>query len=166
MPENCLVVVEIPQGSRNKYEYDAELGRFKLDRMLFSSVHYPNDYGFIPETLADDGDALDAMVFVAEATFPGCVIESRPVGVLRMWDEKGDDAKIICAPLRDPLWSYIQSLDDIPEHNLKEIEHFFLIYKQLEHKETGSKGWGGREEALEVSAESRKAHLKASVRSV
>lgn len=159
--QQILVVVEIPQGSRNKYEFDERLGRFKLDRMLFSSVHYPNDYGFVMDTLAADGDPLDAMVIVGEPTYPGIVIEARPVGVLRMWDEKGADEKILCVPLHDPLWNYIQTLDDVPAHNLKEIEHFFEIYKALESKETGSNGWGGVDEATALILESEQAFKKA-----
>ncbi len=155
--ERILVVVEIPQGSRNKYEFDSELGRFKLDRMLFSSMHYPTDYGFIPNTLAEDGDPLDAMVFVAEPTFPGCVIESRPIGVLKMWDEKGMDHKILCAPLTDPLRNHYQDIKDMPAHRLKEIEHFFTVYKQLEKKEVGSDGWEDAAEAVRVIESSKKA---------
>lgn len=141
------VVVEIPKGSRNKYEYDPELGRFVLDRMLFSSVHYPADYGFIPGTEARDGDPMDALVLVGEATFPGCVIEARPVGVFEMRDEKGPDEKILCVPVSDPQWNWIAGLDQVPEHLLKEIHHFFEIYKDLEGKETEVEGWKDREEA-------------------
>src|SRR5690606_7557198 len=103
--DQVLVMVEIPRGSRNKYEYDRETGRFVLDRMLFSAVHYPADYGFIPDTLAEDGDELDALVLVGEATFPGCVIRARPIGVFHMWDEKGPDEKILAVPVSDPQWN-------------------------------------------------------------
>ncbi len=135
------VMIEIPKGSRNKYEYDKKTGQIKFDRMLFSAVHYPSDYGFIPNTLARDGDPLDALVLVWEPTFPGCVIEARPVGVFKMWDEKGMDEKILCVPINDPLWNYIEKLSDAPPHLLREIEHFFSVYKDLEEKKTGIEGW-------------------------
>ena len=149
------VVIEIPKGSRNKYEYDKQRNVIRLDRMLFSAVHYPSDYGFIPNTLARDGDALDALVLVWESTFPGCVIEARPVGVFRMMDEKGPDEKILCIPIRDPMWNHISELQDVPPHLLKEIEHFFKIYKELEEKKTGIDGWGGRNDALQFIRDAR-----------
>jgi inorganic pyrophosphatase len=142
------VLVEIPKGSRNKYEYDKERKVIKFDRMLFSAMHYPSDYGFITDTLAEDGDALDALVLVWEPTFPGCMIEARPVGLFRMRDEKGPDAKIMCIPLGDPMWNHINKLEDIPPHLLKEIEHFFKVYKDLEEKKTGIEGWEGLDSAL------------------
>lgn len=148
------VMVEIPKGSRNKYEYDKEKRVFKFDRMLFSAVHYPSDYGFIPDTLAQDGDPLDALVLVWEPTFPGCLIEARPVGLFKMWDEKGPDEKILCVPVSDPFWNYIESLTDVPPHLLKEIEHFFAIYKDLEEKKTGVEGWEDREAAVKAIRES------------
>lgn len=144
------VMVEIPKGSRNKYEYDVKRQVIKFDRMLFSAMHYPSDYGFITDTLAEDGDPLDALVLVWEPTFPGCMIEARPVGLFKMWDEHGPDAKILCVPLGDPLWNYIKTLDDAPPHLLKEIEHFFKVYKELEEKKTGVEGWHGLDEALAV----------------
>lgn len=153
---NVTVMIEIPKGSRNKYEYDVKTRMIKFDRMLFSAVHYPSDYGFIPETLADDGDALDALVLVWEPTFPGCLVESRPVGLFKMWDEKGCDEKILCIPLGDPLWNYIHSLKDVPPHLLKEIKHFFTIYKDLEGKKTGVEGWEDRESALRAINKSRR----------
>jgi inorganic pyrophosphatase len=149
------IMVEIPKGSRNKYEYDRERGALKFDRMLFSAVHYPSDYGFILDTLAKDGDALDALVLVWEPTFPGCIIEVKPVGLFKMWDEKGPDEKILCVPISDPFWNYIESLTDIPPHLLKEIEHFFSIYKELEKKKTGIEGWEDRESAISVIKESQ-----------
>jgi inorganic pyrophosphatase len=142
------VMVEIPKGSRNKYEYDSKRKVLKFDRMLFSAMHYPSDYGFITDTLAEDGDPMDALVLVWEPTFPGCMIEARPVGLFRMHDEKGPDAKILCIPLGDPMWNYIKSLDDVPPHLLKEIEHFFKVYKDLEEKKTGIEGWEGLDSAL------------------
>ena len=144
------VIVEIPKGSRNKYEFDKNKGVFKLDRMLFSSMHYPSDYGFIRDTLAEDGDPLDALVLVTEPTFPGCLIESKPVGLFKMRDEKGVDYKILCVPVGDPLWNHIKSLSDIPPHLLIEIEHFFDVYKELEHKKTAVEGWEDVGSALKV----------------
>jgi inorganic pyrophosphatase len=149
------VVVEIPKGSRNKYEFDPELGAIVLDRMLFTSMQYPADYGFINGTLGGDGDALDALVFVGEPTFPGCHIRARAVGLFRMTDEKGPDEKILCVPLRDPMWSTVQDIDDLPESTLKEIEHFFQVYKDLEDKTVATEGYGDRAEALDVIAQAR-----------
>lgn len=154
------VMIEIPKGSRNKYEYDKVKKRLKFDRMLFSSVHYPSDYGFIQETLALDGDALDALVLVWEPTFPGCIIDARPVGLFKMWDEKGPDEKILCVPVYDPLWNHIESLSDVPPHLLKEIEHFFAIYKELEEKKTGVEGWEDRESAIRIVRQSRQRFKK------
>ena len=142
----CLI--EIPKGSRNKYEYDERLGGIKLDRFLFSSVVFPADYGFIPDTLAEDGDALDAMVLVGEPTFPGCVIEVRAIAVLRMTDDRGQDDKIICVPYEDPHWSDLEDLDDIPAQLRTEVEHFFSIYKQPEGIEVDVQGFAGCEDAL------------------
>jgi len=149
------VMIEVPKGSRNKYEYDPQKGMIKLDRMLFSAVHYPSDYGFILDTLAGDGDALDALVIVWEPTFPGCLIEAKPVGLFKMWDEKGPDEKILCVPVADPNWNYINRLADVPPHLLKEIEHFFTIYKELEAKKTRVAGWEDCESAIKVVEESQ-----------
>jgi inorganic pyrophosphatase len=141
------VVVEIPKGSRNKYEWDPELNAIRLDRFLFSSVVYPTDYGFIPKTLAADGDPMDAMVTVSEPTFPGCVIVVKPIALLSMSDDKGEDEKILCVPRDDPNWSLYDKLDDLPQQLRDEIEHFFSIYKQPEGKEVIMNGWRQREEA-------------------
>jgi len=149
------VLIEIPKGSRNKYEYDKDKQAFRLDRMLFSAVHYPADYGFILDTLGGDGDALDALVLIWEPTFPGCLIESRPVGLFRMVDEKGPDEKILCVPINDPMWNKIHSLEEVPQHLMKEIGHFFDVYKELEEKKTAVEGWEGREAALTVIRESQ-----------
>jgi inorganic pyrophosphatase len=149
------VVVEIPKGSRNKYEFDPELGAIVLDRMLFTSMQYPADYGFISGTLGGDGDTLDALVFVGEPTFPGCHIRARPVGLFRMTDEKGPDEKILCVPLQDPMWSTVRDIADLPQSLLKEIEHFFQVYKDLEDKLVSTEGYGGRAEALDVIAQAR-----------
>lgn len=153
------VVVEIPKGSRNKYEYDQKRKAFKFDRMLFSAVHYPSDYGFIIDTLAQDGDPLDALVLVWEPTFPGCVIETKPVGLFKMWDEKGPDEKILCVPIADQMWNYIDNLSDVPPHMLKEIEHFFSIYKDLEKKKTAVEGWQDRDSAIRIIEEAQRRYL-------
>lgn len=156
---SVLVVVEIPKGSRNKYEYDEKLQCFKLDRMLFSSVHYPADYGFIRDTYAEDGDPLDAMVMVGEATFPGCVIEAKPIGLFKMWDEKGLDHKVLCVPVSDPQWNKLDDIGDVNEHLLLEIEHFFAIYKDLEMKKTRVAGFSGAASAWEVVESARQAFV-------
>jgi inorganic pyrophosphatase len=149
------VMVEIPKGSRNKYEYDEELDAIKLDRYLFSSVVYPTDYGFIPETWALDDDPLDAMVCVTEPTFPGCMIPVKPIALFRMTDDHGEDAKILCVPFMDPNWNTLETLDDLPARLQDEIEHFFSIYKQPEGKEVTVDGWYSREDALEEIEKSR-----------
>lgn len=151
--ETVTVVVEIPKGSRNKYEYDPLLGAMVLDRMLFTSMQYPADYGFIDGTLGADGDPLDALVFVGEPTFPGCRIRARPIGLFRMRDEKGPDEKILCVPLRDPMWSHVEDLGDLNPNLLNEIEHFFAVYKDLEGHKVGVEGFGDRAEALRVIAD-------------
>jgi inorganic pyrophosphatase len=148
--ETVTVVVEIPSGSRNKYEWDPESGHMYLDRTLFTSMRYPADYGFIEGTLGEDGDPLDALVFVHEPTFSGCRIRARPVGLFRMWDEKGADEKILCVPLQDPVWSHIRELDDLQPNLRNEIEHFFAVYKDLEGKPTGTEGFEDLRSALEV----------------
>jgi inorganic pyrophosphatase len=147
------VLIEIPRGSRNKYEYDFELKRIRFDRMLFSSMMYPADYGFMPETLALDGDPLDVLVLINEPTFPGCVMEVKPIGVFHMADDKGSDEKIICVPVSDPIWNSLNDLSDINPHLLKEIEHFFQVYKDLEHKVVDVEGWGNLGEALAIIEE-------------
>lgn len=149
------VVVEIPKGCRNKYEYDPRANVIRFDRMLFSAVHYPSDYGFVPETLARDGDPLDALVLVWEPTFPGCYIDTKPVGLFKMRDEKGPDEKVLCVPIKDPLWNYIKDLKDVPPHILREIGHFFRVYKDLEKKKTGVEGWADRQAALKIIEDSR-----------
>lgn len=126
------VLVEIPRGQRNKYEVDHESGRIRLDRTLFTSTVYPTDYGYIEQTLGEDGDPLDALVILEEPTFPGCLVMSRPVAVLQMTDEKGPDAKVICVPATDPRYEHIQDLGDIPPHQRGLIQHFFEVYKALE----------------------------------
>lgn len=152
-PLEVNVVVEIPRGARNKYELDKETGMLRFDRLLYSAVHYPGDYGFIPRTLADDGDPLDALVIVTEPTFPGCLMTVRPVGVFIMRDEKGVDEKILCVPKRDPLHHEYRALHDVPPHFLKEVEHFFSIYKDLEGKATSIDGWQDLDDAHRIIGE-------------
>jgi inorganic pyrophosphatase len=143
-PMEIEVVVEIPKGTRNKYESRPD-GAIWLDRMLFTSTRYPEDYGFLPETLAEDGDPMDAMVILEEPTFPGCHIRARPIGVFRMRDEEGIDAKLLCVPASDPRWDGVRELTDLPEYELHEIAHFFDIYKDLEPgKTTEVLGWADR----------------------
>lgn len=140
-PEVIYVIVEIPKGSRNKYEYGKEIGVIKLDRVLFSSLHYPGDYGFIPRTIYDDGDPLDVLVMVNEPTFPGCIIEARPIGLFKMLDQGVADDKVLCVPARDPIFADYQDIKDIPQHFLKEVAHFFEVYKDLEGKRAKPLGW-------------------------
>jgi inorganic pyrophosphatase len=158
MPEDAVAVyVEIPKGSRNKYEFDTEEQVLKLDRFLFSSMVYPTDYGFVPETLAEDGDPLDAMVCVSEATFPGCIIDVKPIALFKMEDEKGIDHKILCVPEPDPGWNTLDRLEDLPKQLRDEIEHFFSVYKDLEQKTVTVDGWYSREDAYaEIEASRRR----------
>ena len=144
------VLIEIPKGSRNKYEYDFDLHKSRFDRMLFSSMMYPADYGFIPETLALDGDPLDVLVLGSQPTFPMCVMEVKPIGVFHMADEKGPDEKLICVPISDPIWNRLNDLSDMNPHMVKEIEHFFQVYKDLEEKKVDVGGWGDASEAYEI----------------
>ncbi len=142
------IFVEIPKGSRNKYEWDTTTGRMRLDRMLFSAVHYPGDYGFVADAWGEDGDPLDAMVILADPTFPGCVIETRIVGVFYMTDDKGRDTKLLGVPDSDPRWHHVEELSDVPKQMLDEIQHFFSIYKDLEQKSVQVHGFGTREDAI------------------
>ncbi|MGQ0815576.1 MAG: inorganic diphosphatase [Gemmatimonadota bacterium] len=153
VPHELQVFIEIPRGSRNKYELDKKSGLIKFDRLLYSSVHYPGDYGFIPRTLADDDDPLDVVVITHEATFPGCLMEVRPLGVFEMRDDKGLDEKILGVPLEDPLRAEYTSLKSVRPHYLREVEHFFEVYKELEGKVTEVIGWGDVERAHEVIAD-------------
>jgi inorganic pyrophosphatase len=154
---DVVVFVEVPSGSRNKYELDEELGAVVLDRRLFTSMAYPADYGFVEGTLAEDGDPLDALVLVGEPTFPGCRIRARVVGVFRMADEKGPDEKIICVPLKDPAWMRTTDVHDVPPELRNEIEHFFQVYKDLEvgKGETVTHGFGNRTEAERLVEDAR-----------
>ncbi|MEM8747719.1 MAG: inorganic diphosphatase [Actinomycetota bacterium] len=147
-PEWIEVVVEIPKGSRNKYEVDHDTHDVWLDRHLFTATSYPADYGFIPHTLAEDGDPLDVLVLLEEPTVPNCHIRARPVGVFWMTDEKGPDAKLLAVPADDPRWEHIRELDDVPSHLRAEIQHFFEVYKALEPaKDTDVGSWSGRDQA-------------------
>jgi inorganic pyrophosphatase len=139
------VVIEIPKGQRNKYEMDHHSGRIRLDRMLFTSTRYPADYGFIENTLAKDGDPLDALVLLDEPTFPGCLISCRALGMFRMRDEKGRDDKVLCVPATDPRIAHLQDITDVSEFDLLEIQHFFEVYKALEPgKEVEAAKWASR----------------------
>jgi inorganic pyrophosphatase len=151
-----VVFVEIPSGSRNKYEYDEELGGIVLDRRLFTAMAYPADYGYVEGTLAEDGDPLDALVLVSDPTFPGCRIRVRAIGVFHMTDEKGPDEKLLCVPLGDPSFERIQDIHDVNSELRDEIEHFFQRYKDLEpSKRTETRGWGNRSDASEILTAAR-----------
>jgi inorganic pyrophosphatase len=157
------VVVEIPKGSRNKYEMDHATGVIRLDRMLFTATQYPADYGFVPDTLAEDGDPLDALVLLEESTFPGCHITVRPLGVFWMSDEKGADAKLLTVVVRDPRWERVDDIEGLPEHLLDEISHFFEVYKALEPgKGTHVGGWEGRASAEAAVEDARRRHREGS----
>lgn len=146
--------IEIPAGSQNKYEYDKEKGRFILDRVLYSPMHYPTEYGYLNDTLAEDGDPLDILVVTTFPTFPGCVIESRVIGVLVMSDDKGRDEKLLAVPTKDPRWNEVKSLHDLPPHLLCEISHFFQVYKDLENKKTTIEDWKDAEFAKNLYEQS------------
>ena len=149
-PDKFNVVVEIPRGSTNKYELDEESGLIKLDRVLFSPLFYPFDYGFIPQTRYLDGDPMDMLVLLAHPTFPGCIMEASAIGVLCMTDEKGPDEKILCVATKDPRYGYRKSLTELNPHTTKEIEHFFAVYKELENKSVDILGWKDRDAAIEL----------------
>lgn len=152
------VLIEIPAGSKNKYEFDKDLNAFALDRVLYASVQYPYDYGFIPNTLADDGDPLDGMVIMDQPTFPGCVIAARPIGMLKMIDGGDRDEKILCVPDKDPRYANVNSLRDIASHRLEEVAEFFRTYKNLEKKETEITGWEDVDAVKPLVEECIKAH--------
>ncbi len=153
-PDLVTAVVEIPSGSRNKYELDKESGLLRLDRVLYSAVHYPGDYGFFPRTLVEDGDPLDILVRINEPTFPGCQIEARPIGVLKMLDKGEPDDKILAVPASDPFHNEYFDIADLPQHYLAEIEHFFHIYKDLEGKRVTILGWEKSEVAMQIIQDS------------
>ncbi len=155
-PEVVRTLVEIPKGSRNKYEMDEETGLIRLDRNLYTASVYPGDYGFIPGTLSEDGDPLDVLVVVNEPTFSGCLIDARVVGVFYMIDGGKGDEKILAVPHNDPLYAEISESSELPRHLAKQVEHFFMTYKQLEDSVTESRGWGDRSEALKIVTEAIK----------
>ena len=154
------VVIEIPRGSRNKYEVDHETGRVHLDRVLFTPFVYPVDYGYFDKTLGGDGDPLDALVLLEFSVFPGVVVDVRPVAVLPMEDDGGIDEKLVCVPTKDPRWSHIQDLADIPEQTKNEIEHFFTHYKDLEPGKWVKVGqWAGRDAAEKLIKEAQERYV-------
>src|SRR6202011_2656852 len=153
LPSVVNAIIEIPKGRRSKFEIDKKTGLIRLDRYLYSSSHYPGDYGFIPQTLAEDGDALDVLVMVNEPTFSGCLIEARVIGLFRMKDRGVNDFKILGVPNTDPLFAEYQNLRDAPSHFLREVEHFFATYKQLEGVTIETMGWATAQDAIaEVTA--------------
>ncbi|ACY40047.1 inorganic diphosphatase [Blattabacterium sp. (Blattella germanica) str. Bge] len=154
MKVNFDVLIEIPKGSRNKYEFDKKNNLIRLDRVLYSPMSYPTDYGFIPKTLSMDGDPLDALVFLTVPTVPGCLIKVKPIGIFFMIDEKGEDEKIICVPIADPNYNTINSIDEISLHTKKEIEHFFSVYKDLENKKVKVGNWKDQDKAIFVYEQS------------
>ncbi|MBA2570869.1 MAG: inorganic diphosphatase [Chloroflexi bacterium] len=154
-PDIIEVVVEIPGGSRNKYEYDERAGVIRLDRVLSSAVYYNFDYGFVDATRAEDGDHTDAMLLLDEPTFPGCRVWARPVGGLEMRDEKGEDFKVLCVAIADPLYEHVEDLATVSPHKLREIEHFFETYKILEDKRVEVRGWRDRDRARTVLVDDR-----------
>lgn len=149
VPDVIQAIVEIPRGSRNKYELHKETGAIKLDRVLYSAVHYPGDYGLIPQTYYDDGDPLDILVMTNSPTFPGCIVEVRPIGMFRMLDRGEMDDKILAVLHADPFFADYHDFTDVPAHFLKEVTHFFSVYKDLEGVRTDPQGWHNAAEAKE-----------------
>jgi inorganic pyrophosphatase len=160
-PDIVRMIVEIPRNSSNKYEYDVKLGVFRLDRTLYSPMHYPGDYGFIPGTLAADGDPMDVLALVDEPSHPGVLISVRPVGWLEMWDQGKADEKILAVPNQNPRYDQIQDIAEVFPHSLREIEHFFEIYKELEGKTTVIRGWRTAEKARGLIRKARQNYLEA-----
>ena len=148
--ENLNVVIEVPKLSRVKYELDKDSGLIKVDRVLYSPMHYPANYGFVPKTLWDDGDPLDVLVLSYEDFVPGCVVEARPIGVLNMNDSGDDDAKILAVPTEDPRFKNTKDIGDVESHLLDEIQHFFKVYKDLQKKEVVVRDWEDKSKALEA----------------
>lgn len=163
-PKKVNVVIEIPRGTHNKYEYDEELGVIKLDRVMYSAVYYPTDYGFVPQTRSEDGDHLDVLVLVSDPLFPGCVVEVRPIGVLNMEDENGRDWKIIAVADKDPRFKHIKSMEDMDQHRKDEIANFFEVYKQLENKEVKVKNWLSQEKAFSIIETAQERYKRESVK--
>jgi inorganic pyrophosphatase len=160
-PEIVRMIVEIPKNSANKYEYDSKLGVFRLDRPLYSPMHYPGDYGFVPGTVAADGDPLDVLTLTAEPSFTGCMVEVRPLGVLDMVDGEALDQKILAVPKSSPRYQELHTVDQISPHIRREIEHFFTIYKELEGKQTRIEGWRGPIDARRLIQDARNSYLRA-----
>jgi inorganic pyrophosphatase len=158
MTDNLVAVVEIPRGSRNKYEMDKETGVIFLDRMLFTATRYPADYGFIPETLAEDGDPLDILVLVGEPTFPGCRIRVRPIGVFLMEDSGLPDHKVVAVPDGDSRWADVRDVEDLDLHLRRELEHFFAVYKELEGTKTAALGWQSADQTAQIIEAARSAY--------
>ena len=156
-PDEVNAVIEIPRGQTNKYEYDKQLHVFRLDRNLYSPVHYPGDYGFIPSTLSDDGDPLDVLVLVDAPSFTGCLMAVRPIGMLRMVDQGREDDKILAVGTNNPIYQDVHVYTEVYAHVLREIEHFFTIYKELESKTTRITGWDDAADAREIV---RECHLR------
>ncbi|MBW3623243.1 MAG: inorganic diphosphatase [Armatimonadetes bacterium] len=161
-PWEINMIVEISKGSSNKYEFDPEFGVFRLDRVLYSPLYYPCDYGFVPSTLAGDGDPLDILVLGSHPTFVGCLVEVKPLGSLLMHDEKGEDWKVLAVQTRDPRFNGSRNLSDLSPHTLREIEHFFEVYKHLEEKTTEVVGWRGLGETHELILRSKADHERLS----
>jgi len=153
-PDTIYAIIEVPKGNRNKYEYDKDLGTIRLDRVLYSSLHYPGDYGFIPKTFFEDGDPLDILVMMNEPTFPGCIVEARPIGMFKMIDKGEPDYKILAVPTGDPNFKDMYDLPDIPQHFPNEVGHFFMRYKELEGTNVHNEGWVGAEDAKRTILES------------
>ena len=160
VPKVVYAVIEIPKGSRNKYEYDKDKEAFALDRVLYSPIHYPAEYGIIPKTLWDDGDPMDILVVMEQPTFPGCVIETRIIGVMKMIDGGESDDKILGVPVNDPKFKDVQDISDMPKPFLDEISHFFTEYKRLEKKTTEVLGWENAEKAFEALEHSMELYKK------
>jgi inorganic pyrophosphatase len=160
-PRVVRMIVEIPKNSSNKYEYDPVARTFRLDRALYSPMHYPADYGFVPGTVAEDGDPLDVLCLIDHPTFTGCLIEVRPIGVLDLVDQTTTDHKIIAAPVKDPRFERVHTIEDLPPHVIREFEHFFTIYKELENKVVETRGWQDLDKALEVIDTSRHRYTEA-----
>ena len=159
-PDEVNAVIEIPRGQTNKYEYDQELQVFRLDRNLYSPVHYPGDYGFIPSTLSDDGDPLDVLVLVDAPSFTGCVMTVRPIGFLEMVDQGQGDEKVLAVGTNNPIYEEVLEYNKLYPHLLREIEHFFTIYKELEAKTTRIIGWHDAERAREIISECQRRYKK------
>ena len=159
-PDEVNAVIEIPRGQTNKYEYDKELHVFRLDRNLYSPVHYPGDYGFIPSTLSDDGDPLDVLVLVDAPSFTGCVMTVRPIGFLEMMDQGQGDEKVLAVGINNPIYKDVREYDELYPHLLREIEHFFSIYKELEAKTTRIVGWRGAAQARTIVSECQARYAK------